>query len=395
MQPSDLDKIHTDPRRLAYSSAGLAVSYYFVFQTAPPSLRLFGYLFILGLIAYIWTPRPLRTPLADSLFVILSGLSVLVAVFTLHPAGELVALLPASAGVLGSSRRLSRRHALILMLYLLLVAILCQRSANLNNIGNLLAIAGVYAGMVGGRLRRESRALDKRRLAELEEAHAELQRAHEELQLTTMQAMQNTALAERAHIARDIHDGIGHHLTSLIVQLQAVDMMLPDDPTAAKKQLPDILQEARAAVADVRGAVRTWAQDETRLGVSALRGLALQVAQRARLSCLFDAPDQISEWSQDVSVTLYRILQESMTNVLRHANAESVRIAIRESPHAVHMSVTDDGLYDETVTFAPGFGLRQMEERCRRLGGSLTLSQHVPHGLVVEATLPLLKEDAQ
>ncbi len=349
------------------------------------------WLYVAVYVALVW--MPLNWP-REHLIVAASlagAAGVVVAIKVFDMPSDSAALIVPFSGFLAGSRMTLRRSGIVAGA--LFAAVLFVTHGLTPALwGYALPSVGIFFGVRGARLRREATLLDKVRLQELQVAHAELQQAHEELLQTTVLAMQSAAMAERAHIARDIHDGVGHHLTSLIVQLQAVKLMLPDNPEAAASRLPEMLAVARQAVTDVRHAVRQWAEDDTRLGLSALRGLTDQVARSAGIACEFREPEQVAQWSKEASVTLYRILQESLTNVLRHSGAKNVIVDVTEGQGWITLTVSDDGSYTADTSLTPGFGLKHMQERCRAMGGELTYGPIAPHGLAVNARLPLAKE---
>jgi signal transduction histidine kinase len=201
--------------------------------------------------------------------------------------------------------------------------------------------------------------------------------------------MRYAALEERTRLAREIHDGIGHQLTSLIIQLQALEIMLPDNPKEASELVSQLLPIARRAMAEVRLAVREWSDDEMGLGLIALKGLVSQTQARSELHISFIQDSEITEWPVDTSIVLYRILQESLTNILRHSCAKSVTVYIREKEDKIVLVVSDDGQYTGEIPLIPGFGLKGLMERCQKHGGSCSISPEKPHGLRIEAILPI------
>lgn len=231
--------------------------------------------------------------------------------------------------------------------------------------------------------------LSERHLQALDEAHRELQRAHAELQEASVHSMRYAALAERTRLAREMHDGLGHHLTSLIVQLQALEIMLPGDPEQAALTIPAMLDITRRAMAEVRLVASDWHEDEGKLGLAALRGLIAQTAAQAPFSLAFQQDGCESEWPVEVSVAFYRILQEALTNIMRHAAATAVTVMVRERDHNVTLTVADNGRYTEDGRLTWGFGLNGIMERCHALGGSGALTQTKSHGLTLQVTLPI------
>ncbi|WP_249856877.1 sensor histidine kinase [Bacillus safensis] len=228
-------------------------------------------------------------------------------------------------------------------------------------------------------------------LQEINKAHQELKEAHAELQEATMNSMKYAALEERIRLAREIHDGLGHQLTSLIIQLQALEIMLPDEPKKASEVTAQLLQIARQAMAEVRFSVKEWSSDEMGLGIIALKGLVSQIQGRSPIKFNFVQESKISEWPNETSIVLYRTLQESLTNILRHSNATSVTIHLQEVNDEIILKVSDNGDYVNDVPLKVGFGLNGMIERCQQQGGTCTFTSVKPHGLCIEITLPIEK----
>jgi signal transduction histidine kinase len=226
-------------------------------------------------------------------------------------------------------------------------------------------------------------------LAALDAAHQQLRQAHAELQEASALSMRYAALVERTRLAREMHDGLGHHLTSLIVQLQALEIMLAHDPERAAGEVRGLLEVARRAMAEVRGAVDEWREDERGLGLAALQGLVSQTAARSHLALTFQQEGCSTDWPVPVSAALYRIVQEGLTNIMRHAGATSATVRLEERDGRISLSVADDGRYTADTPLARGFGLRGIEERSEALGGTCTLAQNAPHGLLVRVVLPL------
>ena len=246
----------------------------------------------------------------------------------------------------------------------------------------------LYFCICGINIHKEAYRLSQQHVKELDEAHRELQQMYTALQEASIHSMRYAALAERTRLAQDMHDGLGHQLTSLIVQLQALEIMLPGDPQRAAEVVPAMLSVARQAIAEVRQAARKWSEDEHGLGLAALKSLVSQSAAHSSLALEFQQDDDLSDWSVEVSVALYRILQEALTNILRHAEASAATIQVQERDGQVIVTIADDGRYTANMEISPGFGLKGIMERCQALGGSCTFSQNQPHGLKVQVILP-------
>jgi signal transduction histidine kinase len=255
--------------------------------------------------------------------------------------------------------------------------------------GTLFGLAGIYAFVRG---RNEGEQLREQHLEELNAAHGELQRAHSELERSSVESVRYAALSERSRIAREVHDVVGHNLTTLIVQLQALQYMLPGDPHAAAAEVPRMLHIARSGLNEVRKTVGEMADDEFGLGAAALRGLVSQVVAQSHLQIHFLADDKESDWPISISVVLYRILQECLTNVLRYAEAGNVWVNVTERGEAITLGVSDDGIYRGDPPLQPGFGFRGMSERAASVGGKCEWGVRAPHGLTVSVMVPLTDE---
>jgi len=315
---------------------------------------------------------------------IITGTMILHYIFGIFDASLLWPLVFILAIAPGEYNRVS-----IILALLTLSAILIQTYTSPHSFVDILAFLGLFAGVRSRRIRKEAYRLSKLHLAELNEAHRKLQDALAELEAATVHSMRYAALEERTRLARDIHDGLGHELTSLIVQLQKLEIMLPENNEQASETVSQLLHISRQAMAEVRRAVREWSDDEMGLDLVALKGLVSQTQGRSSIQFSFVQDSDVSEWHTDTSVTLYRVLQESLTNVLRHSNAASVAVRIKEVDDLIMLTVADDGEFTESMSLTPGFGLKGIVERCRLLGGSCTFTQEKSHGLRIEVKVPI------
>lgn len=248
-----------------------------------------------------------------------------------------------------------------------------------------LIIIGLYTSIRSIAKLREAYQTNQKHLKELDEAHAELQE-------TTVLSMQYAAFSERARLAREIHDGLGHQMTSLIIQLQALKIMLKKNPAAAQDHVEELLKVARKGMEEIRFAVKEWTSDEKGMGITSLKGLILQVQANSLLQIEFIQNGNITEWTIEENAILYRILQESLTNILRHSYADSVIVNVTEMDRVVKLSITDNGIYTGDKLLEYGFGLNGMIKRCQSIGGNCSFSLNEPKGLRVEATIPIKKK---
>jgi len=337
-----------------------------------------------------WTPA--RNILAVVLMIALAGI-----LFLSHPgSSDLPTGLLLIPLILLMAREQGDQRTLAMLLAVLTMAALVALAYNAAYIWTLLSVViALYMSVRAINIYKQAYNLSQQNVAELSAAHKELQETHNALQAASVHSMRYAALAERARLAREIHDGLGHQLTSLIVQLQALEIMLPGDPESAGQAVPGMLATAREAMAEVRRAVETWNEDEGGIGLAALQGLVSQYAAVAPFKLEFEQEGEFSEWPQELSVALYRILQEALTNITRHAQASAASIRLEEVDERVILTVSDSGVYTENTLLTPGYGIRGIQERSQALGGSCSFSQNQPQGLKLQVRLPVKQTDGR
>jgi signal transduction histidine kinase len=197
---------------------------------------------------------------------------------------------------------------------------------------------------------------------------------------------------ERRRLRRDLHDGLGAQLAGLNVQAGTLRRLIPSDPDAAEEVVVELRDEIRSAIGDIRRLVydlRPPALDDLGL-VEALRQLAERYGSKDEpLSVLVEASEDIPDLPAAVEVAVYRITQEALTNVARHARARSciVRLAVDGD---VLLEIVDDGVGIPTERSA-GVGLSSMHERASELGGSCVIQSVPKGGTQVLVHLPLPK----
>jgi signal transduction histidine kinase len=196
---------------------------------------------------------------------------------------------------------------------------------------------------------------------------------------------------ERRRLRRDLHDGLGPQLASLTLTLAAARELLRHDVDAADRLLQELAGHTQAAIADIRRVVydlRPPALDDLGL-VLALREQAAHYRQ-AGLQIMIDAPDHLPALPAAVEVAAYRIVQEALTNVVRHAQARACTVCLTLGD-ALIVTIRDDG-----VGLPPGgragVGLTSMRERTAELGGTCQIESVPGQGARIHARLPLHQE---
>ncbi|MFI5045240.1 MAG: sensor histidine kinase [Acidimicrobiales bacterium] len=243
----------------------------------------------------------------------------------------------------------------------------------------LWVLAAMFVGL-GGRNRYQQIAADAARVREWEEAQ--------------QAAAQRQVAEERLRIARDIHDVVAHSLASITVLAGAGMRVAETDPAAAKRVLEDI----RTASADALGEVRTTIGD-LRSGSTPspavhgdLGGLVAQMSA-AGVEVRTDVTADLSSLDEAGRVTVYRVVQESLTNALRHSGSTVVELVVRVKGDGVEVVLRDHGrgtvgLADHGSVRPQGHGLVGMGERVNAVGGILDASDHPDGGFCVTAWIP-------
>lgn len=228
---------------------------------------------------------------------------------------------------------------------------------------------------------------------ELEHTNGELERANTELARTNARLRQaNTDLSdaqqalaeasraeERMRISRDLHDGMGQQLTALNLHLNLISRHV--DPEGEEH-----VAQARVLVAgvirDVRGVVTQLRNGHT----SARDEIARLARSLPRPHTFLDLDPAVDEAPQSVAVTLVRVVQEGLTNVAKHSQAENAWVTIARDGDAVTFEIRDDG--PGLADFTPGNGLSGMGERVGLLGGEVDWSTAPGHGFTLRGRLP-------
>jgi signal transduction histidine kinase len=204
---------------------------------------------------------------------------------------------------------------------------------------------------------------------------------------------------ERRRLRRDLHDGLGPRLSGQALTIDAIRALMRRDPDTAEELLLELKADAQNAVADIRRLVyglRPPALDD--LGfLGALRETAEQFTIKG-LSVSVEAPETLPPLSAAVEVAAYRIAQEALTNVSRHAGARNCTVLLAvDDPGALCLEIRDDGTGIAGVRASSsehaGVGLTSMRERADELGGGLLVESPPGGGTLVRAVVPLSKEE--
>jgi signal transduction histidine kinase len=211
-------------------------------------------------------------------------------------------------------------------------------------------------------------------------ARDELRKVNSELRATQALLADNTRIAERVRIARELHDLVGHHLTALTLNLEVATHLVEGKALEHVQQAHSL---AKLLLADVREVVSEMRENDTVDLATALRTLAGGTPEPA---VHLDLPAGLQLDDPHRAQVLLRCTQEIITNCVRHAEADNLWIRVLQDDKGITLSARDDGR--GVVAVATGNGLTGMNERLRQLGGALTIDTSPGAGFALRAWLP-------
>jgi PAS domain S-box-containing protein len=206
------------------------------------------------------------------------------------------------------------------------------------------------------------------------------------------QAAELAASAERAHLARELHDSVTQALFAMSLTTRSIELLLPRDREAALEKFEELRQLQREALAEMRSLIfelRPGSLERDGLA-QALRTHTAALESRVGLSILVTTvlPERLPLELED---NLFRIAQEALHNVVKHAAAKHVRVTVEARGDFVRLSVTDDGRgFDPAAVPEAHLGLTGMRARAERLGGTVTIRSRPGEGTTVEIRMPIV-----
>jgi signal transduction histidine kinase len=225
----------------------------------------------------------------------------------------------------------------------------------------------------------------------LGQANHQAERLLSELAGTRAAQAQAARLAERQRLAREMHDVLAHSLSGLMLQLEGARMLAADDPSDPR--LPGIIERAhhlgKSGLEDARRAIGMLRDDELP-GPECLAGLAAQFQEVSGVRCQFTVSGLARDLPSQARLAVYRVAQEALTNITKHACPERVDMHLGYEPRHVRLAVENfavNGEPPQAAADGPGYGLTGMRERAELLGGELTAAM-THGGFRVELRVP-------
>jgi two-component system sensor histidine kinase UhpB len=194
--------------------------------------------------------------------------------------------------------------------------------------------------------------------------------------------------AERGRVARELHDEVGQLLTGVVFQLEGLAAAVPAARREEVAGIQDNVREGVQTVREIASGLRPPALDEFGLRAS-LVALAAGFGERSGLRVRHHIDPALPALDAETELALYRVAQEAITNVARHAHACEVELLLRCDDYAVALTVADDGLGISTEDLHSSHGVAGMRERALLVGGSLEIRHRVPQGTEVRLVVPV------
>jgi PAS domain S-box-containing protein len=228
-------------------------------------------------------------------------------------------------------------------------------------------------------------------VTERQQAEAELRRSVDQLRALAAR-VQDAREDERARVAREIHDELGQALTSIKIELSSLIHEFPPEPQQIKRieSISTIVDQTIKSVRRISTELRPGILDDLGL-IAAVEWAAEEFEARTGTKCRLDLPDSDGAIDPDRATAVFRIIQETLTNVARHAKANCVDVRLLKGSNGVILEVRDDGkgATEEQLSAAESLGIRGMRERALLLGGELSIQGVPGEGTSIRVSIPL------
>jgi signal transduction histidine kinase len=228
----------------------------------------------------------------------------------------------------------------------------------------------------------------------------ELQEAHRDLQAYAARVQELAAAEERNRLARELHDSVTQTIFSLTLTAESTRILLERDPTKAAAQLDRMQELAQSALAEMRSLI-SHLRPKTVAEEGLILALRRHVAERKKqdgLTVALDLEGYEEEGRRlppEAEEALFRIVQEALNNVVKHAQTDQAGVRLRLREKTVSLLIEDQGVGFDPARASSGtshLGLTSMRERVKALGGALRIESEPQAGTRIEVEVPLAKE---
>ncbi len=256
---------------------------------------------------------------------------------------------------------------------------------------NAALIIGITALL---RFQRENQVSVTELNRRLDEATLELAQTNMKLQEYAISAEQEAMLNERKRVAREVHDTLAYTLTNLVMMMEAaIDLNHKNNPNItqhlelARDQANEGLKEVRHALDALRPVQLTDLN-----GLAAVCRLVQAFEKASQIKVELELGDAPLNFGAEANLVVFRLVQEGMTNALRHGRATLIAVSLARVREGLSITIKDNGVGSVNAAPSGGFGLMGMRERLERLGGKLETVSSVGEGFMLTAWLPIGEE---
>lgn len=219
-----------------------------------------------------------------------------------------------------------------------------------------------------------------------DELYTELLKTHTKLKEYSNRVKGLVAIEERNKIARDIHDTLGHSMTGVIMQIEMADHMIGKDDDSASELLSNAKYSAREGLQKIREIVETLEPNKNiSKGIESIKVLINKFKEVTRVDISLKIKGRVVRTSETVNTVLYRVIQESLTNSIRHGHANKIEVNIKYLEHNIDFIIKDNGNGADKIY--KGFGLKGIVNRIESIGGKVYFKSE--DGFIVEGRLPV------
>jgi len=222
--------------------------------------------------------------------------------------------------------------------------------------------------------------------------HEQLVEANKKLQKYALTNEKLAQTQERNRLARELHDTLAHTLSSTSVQLEAIKALFDRNPDQAKQMLAQTLENTKNGLAETRRALVDLRSSELEAyGLTqAIKNTVLSAAERGGFTAEFHMEKNLDVLPDDISHSLYRIVQEAVENILRHSNASKASISMISDGNKIKLSIIDNGKgFNPKTIKKENLGVRGMRERVEMLGGTFDIQSNENTGTEITITIEI------
>lgn len=250
----------------------------------------------------------------------------------------------------------------------------------------IVVIFGALGRSVAEEQKRKKEAqelYDKLRISE-----SQLKDAYERLEEYSETIEELTLLRERNRISRELHDSVGHTLSTIIIQLQALPHMMHKDAEKTIKMVDKLIDFSKNGMENVRRTIKELKPTDfdKYQGIFSIKELIFNYEKLTHIKINFITFNEAIELNSDESFVLYRIIQEALNNASKHSKASNINLSLQGDDKNIRLYIKDDGIGAHSLS--QGFGLSNMEERVKKLGGTIEFNTGTSKGFEIIANIP-------